>query len=173
MRGDEPKPGADSGEPGSPGKDDLLEAFDGVVNRERERAVASRSLPLARRTHWVAIVLCVVAWGALAYIWIGRPAWLFGGDPAASPSRAEKETRIRFGLYLERERVLDYRASHHRLPGSLEEAGDVETGVDYAVTSDSTFVVSAMLRDSLITLNESQSADELLKPTGIAAARPR
>ena len=76
-------------------------------------------------------------------------------------------------MYLERERVLDYLSSHRRLPRSLAEAGDVEAGVEYTVSGESTFVVSAMVGDTLLTLNESQPADELLKPAGISPARPR
>jgi hypothetical protein len=167
------EPGPDGGNPTEPGKRELLEAFDGVLNRERERAVESRSLPLARRTHPALIVICVLSWAALAYTWLGRPEWLFPGDPAANLSPAAREARLRFGMYLERERVLDYRASHHRLPGNLAEAGDVEEGIEYTVRGDSSFVVSALVRDSLLTLNESQNAEELLKPTGIRPSRAR
>jgi hypothetical protein len=167
------EPGPDGGNPAEPGKRELLEAFDGVLNRERERAVEGRSLPLARRTHPALIVICVLSWAALAYIWLGRPEWLFPGDPAASLSPVARESRLRFGMYLERERVLDYRASHHRLPANLAEAGDVEEGIEYTVRGDSSFVVSALVRGSLLTLNESQSAEELLKPTGIRPSRPR
>lgn len=166
-------PEGDAGQPASPDKRQLLEAFDGVVNRERVKALESRSLPLARRTHGIMLVVCVLAWGALAYVWLAKPAWLFPGDAAASLSPAEKETRLRFGMYLERERVLDFRKRYHRLPSALAEAGSVEAGIEYSKSGDSTFVVSAMVHDSLLTLNESQNADELLRPTGIRASNPR
>lgn len=154
-------------------KRELLEAFEGVVSREREKIVERRSLPMARRTHVLVIIVCVLSWGALAYVWLVRPPWLFPGDPAAALAPAEREARLRFAIYLERERVLDYRETHHRLPASLAEAGDVEDGVEYTVSGESTFVVSAMIRDSLLTLNESQAADDLLKPAGLSPAPPR
>lgn len=166
-------PGSESGEPEPSDKRELLEAFDGVVTRERERARESNLRPVARRTHTAVLALCILSWGALAYTWLAKPAWLFPPDPAASRTPSEREARLRFGLYLERERVLEFRATHRRLPATLAEAGDVEEGIEYTVSGDSTFVVSAMVRDSLLTLNESQSADQLLKPVGIAAARPR
>lgn len=154
-------------------KRELLEAFDQVVNRERDRAVERVSLPMQRRTSLIVAALCVLSWGALAYAWIGKPAWLFSSDPAASRTPAELEAELRFGLYLSRERILDYRATHRRLPATLAEAGDVERGVEYTISGDSTFVVSVMLGDSLVTLNESQPADDLLEPTGIIAPKPR
>ncbi len=167
------EPGAESADPTPTDKQQLLEAFEGVVSREREKAVERRSLPVARRTHVVVLVACILSWGALAYIWLARPEWLFPGNPAAGLAPAEREARLRFAIYLERERVLDFRASHHRLPSSLAEAGDVEAGVEYAVSGDSTFVVSAVVRDSLLTLNESQAADDLLKPAGLVPSRAR
>lgn len=167
-----PETGAEPGEdPGTPDKRELLAAFDGVVNRERERAVERRSLPVARRTGAVVLVVCILAWGGLAYTWLGKPAWLFPADPVTGLTEPEKEARLRFGLYLQRERVLDFLATHRRLPASLSEAGDVEAGVEYLVSGDSTFLVSILVRDSVITLNESQPADELLKPAGLAPSR--
>ncbi len=130
-------------------------------------------LPVARRTHAAVLVACILSWGALAYTWLAKPGWLFPSDPSASRTPAEREAELRFGVYLERERVLDFRATHHRLPVTLAEAGDVEEGVEYTVSGDSTFVVSAMVRDSLLTLNESQSADDFLKTTGITPSRAR
>lgn len=166
-------PGPDEGDPLPNDKRELLEAFEGVVSREREKIVASRSLPMARRTHVLVLILCALSWFSLAYVWLARPQWLFPDDPTAALGPAEREARQRFAIYLERERVLDFRATHHRLPSSLAEAGDVEAGVDYAVSGDSTFVVSAMIRDSLLTLNESQAADDLLKPAGLSPSRPK
>lgn len=166
-------PGPDAGDPTPAGKHELLAAFDGVVAREREKTIESRSLPVARRTHLLVLGLCILSWGALTYTWLAKPAWLFPQDQAAGLTPAEREARLRFGMYLERERVLDFRATHHRLPASLAEAGDVEEGIEYMVSGESTFVVSAMVRDSLLTLNESQSAEELLKPAGLTPSRPR
>lgn len=161
----------DRDDPESSDKRELIEAFDQVVNRERERAVERVSLPVRRRTHIVVVVLCLLSWGALAYTWIGKPAWLFPADPAAGRSLAERESERRFALYLSRERILEYWTLNRRLPATLAEAGDVEPEVEYMISGDSTFVVTVMVGDSLLTLNESQSADELLKPTGLVPRR--
>ncbi|HEV8197310.1 MAG TPA: hypothetical protein VGP87_11755 [Gemmatimonadales bacterium] len=169
----DPRGGAENDDPVVPEKRELLEAFDGVVSREREKVLERRSLPVARRTHAAVIVVCVLSWGALAYTWLARPAWLFPPDPATRLTPSQRESRLRFGMYLERERVLDFWATHKRLPRSLEEVGDVEAGIDYAVRGDSTFVVSALVRDSVLTLDESQSADELLRPAGLKPSRAR
>jgi hypothetical protein len=169
----DPHGGGEDNDPVVPEKRQLLDAFEGVVSREREKALERRSLPVARRTHAAVIVVCVLSWGALAYTWLARPAWLFPPDPATRLTPSQRESRLRFGMYLERERVLDFRASHKRLPRNLAEIGDVEAGIDYMVSGESTFVVSALVRDSVLTLNESQSADELLRPAGLKPSRTR
>jgi hypothetical protein len=162
-------------DPATPDKRELLDAFDKVVNRERERAVERVSLPTARRTPVVVAALGVLAWVALAYVWLAQPAWLFSAGAVSERTAAEQESDLRFGLYLSRERVLDFWEEHRRLPATLAEAGDVEAGVEYTVSGDSTFAVSVLLGDSLHTLNESQSALPLLEPTGIRPTprRPR
>lgn len=160
-------------DPAPPDKRQLLEAFDGVVSREREIAVERRSLPPIRKTHAAVVLACVLCWGALAYTWLGKPEWLFPDDQSGRLTPSQQEARLRFAIYLERERVLDFRAIHRRLPASLAEAGDVEEGVEYLVSGDSTFVVSALVGDSLLTLNESERADQLLKPAGLAPSRAR
>jgi hypothetical protein len=169
----DPRGGADGNDPVAPEKRQLLDAFDGVVSREREKAVERSSLPVARRTHTAVIVICVLSWGALAYTWLARPAWLFPPDPSTQLTPSQRELRLRFGMYLERERVLDFWATHKRLPRNLAEVGDVEAGIDYMVSGESTFVVSALVRDSVLTLNESQSADDLLRPAGLKPSRGR
>lgn len=152
-------------------KRELLAAFDQVVNREHVRAVERASKPLARRTSLAIAVVCVFAWGGLAYTWIAKPAWLFPKDPWADMTPQAKEHELRFAIYLERERVLDFRKQNGRLPSTLAEAGPLEQGVEYVVTGDSTFVISGEINGVQLRLAENEPAEELLKPTGIKPSR--
>jgi hypothetical protein len=162
---------SDAAEPGD--KRELVEAFDKVVNRERERVVESASVPQARRTGAIVVVLCVLAWGGLAYTWFAKPAWLFPPDPSKTVTPQQREAALRFGIYLERERVLLFLKRHGHLPKTLAEAGVVEEGVEYVVSGDSTFVVTGGIGNQQFRLNESESAEELLQGTGVKPpARP-
>ncbi len=152
-------------------KRDLLAAFDQVLDREQEKKVFSASPPPPTRTSYAVTILCVVAWGWLGYAWLARPAWLFPQELAAVPTPAEAEATMRFGMYLELERVFDYRAAHGRLPGALGEAGDVEEGVDYMRTGDTTFVLTGQLSGRTLRLESTDSREEFLRPAGLSPSR--
>ena len=147
-------------------KRDLLKAFDQVV--DREKAKARPAAPARPRRSGIAIVLlAVLGWGGLGYIWVGKPAGLFPVDPALSRPPAEQEATLRFGMYLERERVHDYFDKHRRLPASLGDAGPVETGVEYAITGDSAFVLTGTMAGLTLQLSSSDAVQAFLEPTGM------
>ena len=121
------------------GKDELLAAYDRLVESERTKAATPPPSYSPRRTGpWQWVVLAAM-WGFLAYIWVGRPGWLF--QPALGGPAVDAEASLRFAMYLERQRVTEYHANHGRLPLTLEEAGDMEEGIGYERVSDSTFIL--------------------------------
>lgn len=154
-------------------KRDLLSAFDQVVQREKVRAVeAANAGPVRRRTPpWVA-VLGLLGWGVLAWTWLARPGWLFPPDPASLATPAQRESTLRFGMYLEADRVLEYLRANGRLPARLEDAGDVEAGVGYAVTGDTTFTLTGQDGTISLTFRSTDSMREFLAPAGISPAPP-
>lgn len=154
-------------EPAPPDKRDLLAAFDQVVDREREKAQAVSQPARLRRNSVAIIALGVISWGWLGYTWLARPTWLFAPDQAVARTPAEQEATLRFGMYLERERVLDYRDLNHRLPLNLGEAGDIEQGVDYNITGDSSFVLTGTSGRSSLMLSSSDNVLGFLASTGI------
>ncbi len=159
--------------PQPPEKRDLLAAFDQVLDREREKTVLAAAPPPPPRTSYAVTILCIAAWGWLGYAWLARPAWLFQREVAAAVTPAEAEATMRFGMYLELERVFDYRAAHGRLPGSLGDAGDVEEGVDYMRTGDTTFVLTGQLPGRTMRLESTESREEFLRPAGLTPSRRR
>lgn len=157
--------------PNPAGKGELLAAFDKVVDREKEKIRTAQRPLLKRRTSVAVIVVCILAWGALGYTWLARPAWLFSADPALARTSTEKEATLRFGMYLETERVWDFVDKHQRLPVNLGEAGDVEEGVSYEITGDRAFVLTGTLGTTRLTLSSSDDVQAFLEMTGIKPAR--
>ncbi|NOT06934.1 MAG: hypothetical protein HOP28_01890 [Gemmatimonadales bacterium] len=148
-------------------KRELLDAFDQVVERDRKLRTSGPVVAAVRRNKvWIG-ALCVVLWGWLAYTWLSKPAWLFQQDPASLMSVAEQENAMRFGLYLQRERVAEYVTANRRLPAALEDAGDVEQGVTYLPGSGTTFTLVGSVAGVELRLASGDSAEEFLKPTGI------
>jgi hypothetical protein len=157
-------------EPTPPDKRDLLAAFDQVVDREREKA-RTVSEPARRRRNSLAIIaLGVISWGWLGYTWLFKPAWLFAPDQSIAQTPAEREATLRFGMYLESERVRDYFDANRRLPMDLGEAGDLEQGVDYSISGDSSFVLTGTLGTATLRLSSDDDVQEFLKPAGMKPA---
>jgi hypothetical protein len=87
------------------------------------------------RNPGVTIALVLVGWGCIAWIWLARPAFLFGPTDPPPPSAEVREARLRFAMFLERSRVEAFVQRRGRLPTTLAEAGPVEAGVSYDRTS--------------------------------------
>jgi hypothetical protein len=152
-----------------PNQDDLLAAFHEVANQYNEPAVPpSLSRAGSRRgtRPWVFLLL-LVASGILGYVWLGRPTWLYPPDPSLSQSPAQREASLRFGIYLQSERVRAFRRDHGRLPHDLEETGEVEEGVAYRQTGDSTFLITGTDDSLTFTLSSEESPAKFLEPVGI------
>ncbi len=156
--------------PRASGKNELLSAFDQVVDREKKKAGGVGLPPRVRRTSVAVIGLGVVAWGWLGYAWLSKPAWLFSPDQGGSRSVAEQEATLRFGMYLEAERVRDYFDANRRLPESLNDAGDVEEGMEYEIKGDSEFVITGTAGTTTLRLASGDNVQSFLESTGMKPA---
>jgi hypothetical protein len=140
-------------------------ARDQAATAEAERA--ARRLRLHKHPPTL-LILAVLAWGALAWLWIARPAAIFGsGADAVSMTADEQDAYARYGLYLQRARVERFREQQGRLPATLMESGPVETGVVFAATSDG-YVLEAQAGAVMLRLTQRMNADSFL---GDAVAR--
>lgn len=109
----------------------------------------------------MATVALVLGWALLAWIWLARPAFIFGpGDPPP-PSAELREARLRFAIYLERGRVEAYVAARGRLPVSLAQAGPVEAGVFLEKTTTG-YVITGISGDLALRLTDRMRADSFL-----------
>ena len=152
---------------------ELVAAYQQVVERYRGRSPTDLTPPdpplrIGRTRPWLA-ALGVFATLALAYVWGIRPDWLFSRDATPTLAPAEEDASLRRGLYLEYHRVMEYRRSNGRVPGALDEAGDVEEGVEYVATGDTTFQLTASNERLTLELRQSDDPETVLD----AAARER
>lgn len=105
----------------------IRDAVAGQATRAQPRPPAG--LPPERvRIQWLLLML---GWACIAYIWIARPAVLFGGgDEVATPTAAVREADLRYAIYLTHHEVQRFHADSGRLPATL---ADLELGPDPAV----------------------------------------
>jgi len=151
----------------------LEEALRDVVADQAATAESARATRVARRIRSrtkspALLIVAVLAWGALAWLWIARPAVIFGSDVSAVAMTADQQdAHVRYGLYLQRARVERFREQEGRLPTTLAESGPVEAGVAFATTSDG-YVLDAKAGAGMLRLTERMNADSFL---GDAVAR--
>ncbi len=148
---------------------ELVAAYQEVVERYRgtpqpllDRVVVEPPAPVRRTRPWVA-GLGVLGILFLGYLWGTRPAWLFNTDQSAPRSTAQEDQSLRLGLYLEYHRVMEYRQANGKVPAALEEAGDVEEGVGYLPTGDSTFRLTAANERLTLELDQSDNPETVLE----------
>lgn len=116
---------------------------------------------VAGTRRWVA-ALGILGLLGLGYVWGVRPDWLFSRDRVRTLSPAQADRTLRLGLYLEHHRVMEYRKVQGRVPSTLEEAGDVEEGVEYVPTGDSTFQLKAANERLSLELDQSDDPETIL-----------
>lgn len=119
-------------------------------------AMSSRSqMPLA-----VAILL---GWALIGYIWLAEPAFIFGPTGATEVPAAEREARLRFGMYLQHQEIVAFTRDSGRLPHSLGELEmDPADGVQLEFDQQGAWALVGNDGDLSLRLTESMSADSFL-----------
>lgn len=137
---DQPRGKAFVSKPGSPRDPDnitgggsryeaLLEVLEqqqrqAEIDRERERR---QRRPSDRRVPgWLAVVLGLVA----VWLWVLPPPFLSVNEPAPR-SPADEEAALRFAVYVQAQRIQEFRNRSGRLPESLDEVGPPLQDMDY------------------------------------------
>ena len=150
------------------GRHDLASAYREVLESTRQATEPGVSAsPDRRRAVRLATGLFLSGIGVLGYVWLGRPAWLYQIEPVPVVTPAHREATVRFGMYLQAERIRDFLHKNGRLPRDLAETGEVEEGVSYRKTGDTTFVVTAALDTVVLTLASDESAADFMKTANI------
>ncbi len=121
------QPGTSNQPSGPPDRRALLEAFQDVVKSERDkRGGELRAVPASRPVFLFVMGLLLVA---LTAVLVSQPRWLFPGPPEETPALREASLRVR--MYVEIERIEQFRAANGRYPASLLEAGGDTTALTY------------------------------------------
>jgi hypothetical protein len=124
-----------------------------------EERLAAQAAAAKRSTGLVVMLLLV--WVALGFVWITRPAWVFGPKPRAAAAPAVEEAEVRYALYLMRARVDAYVRQQGRAPSSLQHVGRVERGVTLRGTTGG-YVLEGRRGATLLQLTSTMNADSFL-----------
>ncbi len=146
--------------PGTSDKQELLSAFDQVVTREQERDTAAPPPPPRRPVRGGLVVAGALSYLFLAYMWIGKPDWLFAPD--APPHPLNVEAALRMELYLHGAALHDHLAATGRLPFTLDEVSTPESVVEYQRMGDSTWVLRGTEGSVSLTLRSTDPLEPFL-----------
>jgi len=109
----------------------LLEAYQNLVRSEQDRRVSeTHAAPESPggRVFWIITLTLIVVLASLLTI---QPAWLFTKPVPESPALMDASLRVR--MFVEIERIEQFRRDSLRLPATLAEAGIGTDGLTYEV----------------------------------------
>lgn len=114
---------------------DRYEALLQVLEQQAERAGDDDRE--ARYGHapdrWkIAVLVALLALSI--WLWVLPPAWLIPPPPAPRPV-AEEEAALRFGMYLQAQRIRAFELREGVLPVTLDEAGEPLPGMSYTLVA--------------------------------------
>ncbi|MBI5168008.1 MAG: hypothetical protein HZA61_00830 [Candidatus Eisenbacteria bacterium] len=108
-----------------------------VMQREEEKAVKrAKQESRVRRSSPVRMLMAAALVLFNVYLWMGSPQWLEYRTPAIPPV-TYYESSYKIAVYLQRQRVEEFRRERGRLPQVARQAGTPVKGVKYTpLTSD-------------------------------------
>ncbi len=126
-----PPPAPSPAPSGQPDRRALLEAYQSLVKSEQDRRVSAAHLPPDRPSgqgFWIGALVAIVALAGLLFL---QPGWLFTKPVQESTTLMDASLRVR--MFVEIERIEQFRRDSTRLPATLDEAGVPGDGLDYDV----------------------------------------
>ena len=122
---------------------EALAAVSEVMQREQDKAAAQKAKELRPRRR---APLKLMLLGALllfnAYAWAGNPEWLHFREPQL-PAVDYYESSWKLAVYLQRQRVEEFRAAKGHLPATASQAGPPVKGVEYTPLETRTYQLAA------------------------------
>lgn len=136
--------------PGPHDRQALLQAYQDVVRtgHDRDANPPPPDQPPSRGTFWVVMGLIVAVLAGVLVLQL-RPA-------APEESRELREASLRVRMYVEIDRIEQFRSTHERLPTTLTEAGADTTGLSYSPGADD-YSLAGVNRDLNLTYTSAQS----------------
>ncbi len=144
--------------PGSHDRRALLQAYQDVVRTEHDKRTTQPVpvQPPSRAPFWASMGLLIAV---LAGILVLQPGWLFPKAPEESIELRTASLRVR--MFVEIDRIDQFRNENGRLPATLIEAGADTTGLRYSVGGDA-YSLEGVNRGVTLTYTSSQSAKDFL-----------
>lgn len=155
-------PTGPGGTPGAaPRKDDVASLVRTIQKDVAQREEAMRvSVHDRYRSKWWYAALVLAIAGNL-YIWIGRPTWIVG-DSLEPATALEAEGILRFRMYVQGQRIENYRRQNGVLPARLEETGTPIEGMRYQQTGPESWELLGVSGPVSLILRSSQPMAEFL-----------
>lgn len=124
---------------------------------EREEAAQQKE---PRKAHPKWMLPLGINLGVFAvYLLIAPPAWIIV-DPIEGPPEAERVEGMRRAIFLQAQRIEQYRIENGELPLSLEDAGSPIPGVEYTVQGPALYTLVGAVGDETVTYDSTQSIIE-------------
>lgn len=112
------------------GGPERYEALLEVLEQQAQEAAHEVRVRGPRRMYQAFLVAILL--GLTAWLWLLPPGWLVPPPPEPQPI-AQEEAALRFGMYLQAQRIRAFEIREGRLPETLTEAGQGLPGVAYTV----------------------------------------
>jgi hypothetical protein len=119
----------------------VLELMASEADKAERRADAERRR-LGRRPAPLRAALLLALLAGNAYLWFGKPSWLTFKGPPAPPLEFYADS-WRTAVYLQGQRIDEYRRAKGRAPERASEAGRPVRGVEYARLGDREYQLAA------------------------------
>ena len=141
----------------------LANAYQDVLKADQERREAARR-PVAPRKPWLGIVSLVILVGAVGWLGMERPAWLF--PPAVVEDPAREDAGLRLTMYSAATRLNAYRSATKRYPAALEDLPGISArDLRYERLADTVFVLRGRRGGALLTLHSRDPLEPFLGST--------
>ena len=98
------------------------------------------------------------------YVWFGHPAWLDFREPQL-PAPSYYASSWKVAVYLQRQRIEEYRHVKGRLPASAQQAGQPVTGVQYTPIEQRDYLLAAGTGEKAVVYRSTDSLSVLMGRT--------
>lgn len=134
---------------------------DAVATHAQRIATPRTAMLPSRETPLIAFIL--MGWAIIGWIWLAQPAMIFGPTVAVEAPVAEREARLRFGMYLHHQEIVAFTQDSGRLPVSLDELElEVSDGVQLEVDPQGAWALVGTDGELTLRLTKTMSADSFL-----------